>query len=560
MERRRTNSCHDGRRGSRWVRVSQKTHHGPHSNSSFKEPAIRGHFLGVCSLLAIGFVYFSAPLKCQAAGGVLLVAAEDEATGEPVVTRMELNRGDGKPQFVRRAASAGLGVIVSESLELPLPNGAYQFRFVRGPEYRIITGNFTLEQTSKDEKTVRLPRMVDMHSEGWLSGDLAIPPATSDLTLRMIAEDLHVAAVINQPGADSMPQAIPKNLTPYQPLWTETVASTSMDDAVVFYGDVEPIERETIKPDSMVTAEEIKRATTADNELMKVAIANPFAWELPVWMASEQIDGMFVLGDWIRQDKQVEAIPNGRPPGMIGFDGPKGPGRYAEFVYWNLLEAGFSLAPLAGTGTKKGQSAQTPIGYNRVYATTTRYADEDAPPIAPDSQESFMDAVWSGQSVVTNGPMLRPMLGGFPPGHRFVATAGERFQLMMELKLAVRDPVDYLEIVHNGKVFYSARLDEFAAAGGQLPELEIEESGWVVVRVVTQHEDHFRMATSAPWYFEFDGHPRISRKAVRFFGEWLSDCETQLKKLPKETLAKHVPSVTVARKFWAERLTNSTAD
>jgi hypothetical protein len=555
MESCGTPSCHDGRRLPKWVRVSQKTHHASPANNERKFPRFSPWKTVIQRLIAVNLAVWCPSTACLAAGGVLVVAAEDEATGEPVVTRMELTRDNGKPQFIRRAAQAGLGVVVSDSLELALPDGAYQFRFVRGPEYRIITGNFSLEQTSNDQKTVRLPRMADLKAEGWLSADMAIPPATNDLTLRMIAEDLHVAAMVNEPGPVSMPQVVPKNLEPYQPLWTSLKATTSSDAGVLFYGDVKDV--------SGVTTEAIKRATVDEAVEVKVAVANPFAYSLPVWLATEKVDGLFVLGEWLRLDKRVESMAGSRTPRMIGFDGPRGLGRYAEFVYWNLLESGLQIAPLAGTGVTKGLSAQSPIGYNRIYATrdqeTDGYANEDE--VTPlESQETFMDAVWLGQSVVTNGPMLRPLLGGFPPGHRFQLTAGEKLQLMMELKLAVRDPVDYLEIVHNGKVFHSARLDEFAAAGGVLPELEIEESGWVVVRVVTQHEEHFRMATSAPWYFEVEGSPRISRKAVAFFGEWLSDCESELKKLPADELAKHVAGVTAARKFWSRRLAEATVD
>jgi hypothetical protein len=60
----------------------------------------------------------------------------------------------------------------------------------------------------------------------------------------------------------------------------------------------------------------------------------------------------------------------------------------------------------------------------------------------------------------------------------------------------------------------SQRRDEFAEAGGMIPELKIEQSGWVLVRVVTLHEDHFRAAISAPWYIRFDDTPRISRRAA----------------------------------------------
>ena len=100
---------------------------------------------------------------------------------------------------------------------------------------------------------------------------------------------------------------------------------------------------------------------------------------------------------------------------------------------------------------------------------------------------------------------------------------------------------------------YSARLDEFAESGGKIPPVKAEESGWVLVRVVTEFPDHFRAATSAPWYIEFDGGPRITSEAVSFFQRWLADYEQRLRRLPPEHLEPHVPYVRAARNFWQER-------
>ncbi len=60
---------------------------------------------------------------------------------------------------------------------------------------------------------------------------------------------------------------------------------------------------------------------------------------------------------------------------------------------------------------------------------------------------------------------------------------------------------------------------------------------------MTRHPDHLRFATSAPWFVEFDDAPRISRAAVAYFQKWQSDCELELKKLPKDQLAEFVPAV-----------------
>jgi hypothetical protein len=143
------------------------------------------------------------------------------------------------------------------------------------------------------------------------------------------------------------------------------------------------------------------------------------------------------------------------------------------------------------------------------------------------------------------------MLGGQIPGHVFTATAGEALQLQPEMRLAVRDSVDYLDVVHNGQVHYSAKLDEFAKGGGVIPPLVVKESGWVVMRVVTGFEDHYRVAMSAPWHIEFDGQRRVTPEAVTFFRDWLSEYESRLKKLPADQLRRHIPYVQAARAFWS---------
>ena len=116
----------------------------------------------------------------------------------PTITRMEIWKGGigGKPVSPRRAVPAGFGVVVDQSLDLSLPSAAYGFRMIRGPEYRVVTGTFTLEDTSLDQHPVRLPRMVDMLSRGWTSGDCCLPASPNSLPLRMAAEDLHLARTL----------------------------------------------------------------------------------------------------------------------------------------------------------------------------------------------------------------------------------------------------------------------------------------------------------------------------------------------------------------------------
>jgi len=538
-------------------------------NQSRQARRLAFFFLLGCALAAIG-----AP-DAQAAGGVLKLITSDQPDRQTVPARIELHTNTGRRTAIRRAIASGPGVALPGTLELPLANGPYRFKIVRGPEYRVVTGQFTIEPGAEDERVVPLSRMVDMKAEGFLSGDMAAYFSETNLRLRMAAEDLHVAALIDavppaRPGAAEPLQAAEKELSADDsaaaPLWiTKSVTATG---DLLLYTPPNPAQGENLDAALTPSTDPLSTEETAVIVQPRVALANPFSWQTPIHLASGQVDGIFVLGDWLRESSPVdrfEQISAARPPVDLGFRGPQGPGRYAEAIYWQLLEAGLRIVPLAGTGTRTSGPdsgwASSAIGYNRIYAIGPPLYSHDDRRLEPiESADEFFTAVWAGRSMLTNGPLLRPTLGGKAPGHRFQARTGESLEMAVELHLAVRDPVEYLEVIHNGEVFYSARLDEFAKTGGMIPPLKINSSGWVMVRVVTEHEDHFRAAMSAPWFIDFDGEPRISRKAVEFFGKWLTDCESELKKLPADDLAKHIEPVRVARAFWRQRLSDANAD
>ena len=78
-------------------------------------------------------------------------------------------------------------------------------------------------------------------------------------------------------------------------------------------------------------------------------------------------------------------------------------------------------------------------------------------------QEFSWDTWWEnlkqGKVVVTNGPLMRPLVNGEVPGHVFTAERGESLTLQATLSLAVQDKVEYLEIVRDGLVIENIPLD-----------------------------------------------------------------------------------------------------
>ncbi|MCC9603963.1 hypothetical protein LOC67_25710 [Stieleria sp. JC731] len=512
-------------------------------------------FRQLCTFIVFGLAGSLAILPARrvvAAGGSLILNLEDETSHDPVISRVEFFRVTpgkrDKTVPIRQTVSAGIGVVVDRSVVLELPDSAYRFEIVRGPEYRTVGGNFTLEKTSLDEKTVSLPRMINMKDEGWLSGDCCVVPSSESLPLRMASEDLHVAAVLGDEPAKPIPRRDRDEPIEHDPAWIRS--DVTAHQGLIFYKTDDELTAKIENCESSIEAlVAVANDDDANPDEVKVAIENPFAWELPIWLASGRVRGVFVLGDWLRLDKTIYQVREGRNEQAFSLREPTQVGRFAERIYRHMLDAGIEAVPLAGGGD---ESAKHPVGYNRLYVSVP---NEYGPKI-PTTPEQWWSQVWNGCSVATNGPLLRPRLAGELPGHVFESRRGEVLQLFPELNLTVRDPVDYLEVIHNNRVHYSARLDEFAKAGGKIPPIEAQESGWVIMRVLTLYEGHYRAAVTAPWWIEYDGQRRVSDESVDFFREWLSAYEKRLTATRPNDIEKEAPFVRAARRFWEQKAGN----
>jgi hypothetical protein len=115
-------------------------------------------------------------------------------------------------------------------------------------------------------------------------------------------------------------------------------------------------------------------------------------------------------------------------------------------------------------------------------------------------------------------------------------------------------------VIFNGKSLYQARLDEFAKQGGKIPKLQVEESGWLVVRVVTEREHTYRLATTAPYYVELAGRPRISREAVEYFQQWCQRARAEVQAEGGVEWDAARPFFDAAERFWELRQESANVD
>ena len=278
-------------------------------------------------------------------------------------------------------------------------------------------------------------------------------------------------------------------------------------------------------------------------EVCAVALS-PFAWDLPLWIASGELDAVQIIHRHALLGDVVDNEGWGRKRDKTFFPGKTGNGRWSEAIYHHLLNCGIRIPPAAGSGHGANKN---PVGTNRVYVHS-----EDA-----FSTESWLEGLCQGRVVVTNGPLLRTSVEGHPPGYQYELEPGEThdFQIGLGLAFYEQAPVEYLEIVKNGRVEHEIRLKELAESHGKLPPLQFTRSGWFLVRAMTSTSKNYQFASTGPYYVEVNDEPRISGKSARFFLDWLDDASKEF--AGNEAV---LADIAAARPFWEELLAKANAE
>ena len=265
-----------------------------------------------------------------------------------------------------------------------------------------------------------------------------------------------------------------------------------------------------------------------------------------VWN-KEPVDG--VLGKvslvQIKEKSTSEIFAPLDPDETIRFKDARGVGKLSELIFWQMLEAGLPITPTAGSGFSGND---TYVGYNRTYIFSE---------LAPD-RTTWWQAIRKGNTFVSNGPLLRANINGVPPGSVLTSYRSQSIPIDITVSLAVREPVDYLDVVFNGETLYSAKLEDHYKKG-EFPPIEIDKSGWLVVRIVTEQTKGYRLATTAPFYFVFDSKPRISRKAVAFFQQWHQAAVTSISQTP-EQLQSYAAWIERSKRYWDSKMVAANAD
>ena len=157
-----------------------------------------------------------------------------------------------------------------------------------------------------------------------------------------------------------------------------------------------------------------------------------------------------------------------------------------------------------------------PAGYNRVYARVT----------SPFSLPKFWNAIRTGKSFATSGPLLSFEIDAQSPGAHIHYNSVRRDGLSITVGVQSIEPLQTLEVIHNGNVVRQISLSEFQPD----PSLRYRStlshqpsrSGWYACRAIYESpKGHLRQAHSSPIYMTLDKKPTAFKADAEYMLNWI---------------------------------------
>ena len=190
------------------------------------------------------------------------------------------------------------------------------------------------------------------------------------------------------------------------------------------------------------------------------------------------------------------------------------------------------------------------MGYNRVYVHVGKNL----------SYKEWWEGLRAGRSFVSNGPLLLCTANGQLPGHIFTSDHGRDLKIEIQASLYGREPISSIEIIKNGRVERAVPSESWKKTGA-LGSLTFNESGWFLVRAITDNPKTFRFVSTAPFYVEMgSAKRRISRSSVQFFLDWVRERAARVRLEDRDQMKQVQQHHTAAEKFWVKQLATANAN
>ncbi len=443
---------------------------------------------GVLVLAMIGLAACKLGDSGQDKRGTLTLSIVDGTTGEPTPARVEALDAGGRAHVAEDGLLVGLGysdrahawegdvnqalALLSRSVENPytlttqfystgtsrlsLPPSTYRLSLYKGTEYEVQTREVHIAADQSVELQVAMSRWVDMPEEGWYSADdhLHISRPLEELnpfiSKWMQAEDVHVANLL-QFGS-----------------WNRFFASPQYEHGpagVYREGDY-----------LLASGQENPRTHFLGHGII---LGQPAPIHFPdgyviyrkFWEEARRQGALSGYAHWGTGSEAQTGLAIDLPSGLVDFLEVLEAHDASYDVWYDILNAGIRMTPTAGTDY--GSLPCLP-GRERFYTEVK----------GPLTYEAWLDAVRSGRTFVTNGPVLDFHIQDEGMGSEVVLE--KPAPVLVEARVRfdpARDDVARLEVIQNGSLLRSfGRVGPEGEIRGRF-ETEITESSWLAARV-----------------------------------------------------------------------------
>lgn len=496
--------------------------------------------LGVASVLVASLLMFS-----ETAVAEFEVRVVDAQSKQPVSVRMTVQNARGAIIKQRGVPTHAGSFCFFGKHTFKLPRGVYSYTIEKGLEYRTMTGHFEIKRGATDGVTVELPRFTNMSEKGWWSGDLAVHRPVDDLPVLMDANDLNFAHSIcatNQ-GLNSrqeFPQQLARKVNQRMAYLQTGLLDSRFGGGFIILGSNKLM---TLPEPMSILPFSTHGKTQAD---LMVFANNAANWDLPLVLAEfrdsiPSLHGIALAGDSLTVEQKGKKKRKDLRPPAKQVTGNHKLARWQTAIYYHVLNCGFKIPPVACSGSGK---TSNPVGYNRVYVHTGQKF----------SQQLWLENLKQGRVVVSNGPVMNVLFNGLLPGETIQLATGKTYEVETTLSLSLKEKADYLEIIRNGLVAEKVSLDEYAKARGRLPKIKFSESGWMLVRVVTNNKDAYRFASSGPIYVQIGDAPLLKRESAQFFLDWVLERARMIQKSTAQDKEKVLEAMRPAFEFWKSKV------
>ena len=485
----------------------------------------------------------------------------DDANGQSMPCRIHLHDENGKPQQATGLPFWHDHFVCSGRTSLQVKPGRYTYEIERGPEYRRHSGAVDVAPGQEAAIDVQLNRITDLRAAGWYSADLHVHRPVSEIRLLMQAEDLDFAPVItwwNAPRKDSARPDRTLFRFDVHRMYTNMAGEDEREGgALLYFGLPRPLDltvqsREYPSPMSFVAQ------ARDENEDVWIDIEKPFWWDVPVWLASGEMNSIGLANNHMCRSRMYESEAWGRPRDAQRLPSPRGNGSWTQEIYYHVLNSGLRIPPSAGSASGV---LPNPVGYNRVYAYLGEGLDgPTAPGTSHDilTRDNWFDALRAGRCFVTNGPLLRVRADAKLPGSVLRLPDKAPLDVEFVIEIASNDAISAVEIIHNGQVIETIPCSDVTSQR-LTTTVALREPGWFLVRAIADVAHTFRFASTAPWYVESlggQGQPSIQRESARFFLDWVDERILRVREniTDIDQLRAVIEPHEKARVFWLNRL------